>query len=204
VKIHGKNTRLGLIRTEGEGEDGWSFMAGSHNQRRKEFDSRGRRSQHWLFLTEPVRALLRHVRDTFAATGPVQGVVLFGEIYGTGVQDLWYGLENGVAFRAFDLAVNGKYLDWDVKQQLCEHFGVAMVPILYRGPFHRERLEEYVSGPTTLCPADKAGRFKGREGIVITPARERAVTTETHVFERLILKAISFDYLERKGGTEYH
>jgi hypothetical protein len=34
--------------------------------------------------------------------------------------------------------------------------------------------------------------------------RERTVTTPAKVFERLILKAISFDYLERKGGTEYH
>jgi hypothetical protein len=39
---------------------------------------------------------------------------------------------------------------------------------------------------------------------VITPAKERAVVTPARVFERLILKAINFEYLERKGGTEYH
>ena len=61
-----------------------------------------------------------------------------------------------------------------------------------------------MSGPTTLCPPDRAGRFKGREGIVIVPVHERAVATEGHVFDRLILKAVSFEYLERKGGTEFH
>jgi RNA ligase (TIGR02306 family) len=207
-KIHGKCTRVGLVRTaDREGEDAWTFMAGSHNLRRKEFDARGRRSQFWECLSEPVRQLLQHVRPLSAPWLPanVHGILLFGEVYGAGVQDMWYGLENGrFGFRAFDLAVNGKFVGFDVKQELCARFGVEMVPILYRGPFSRARVEEFVSGPTTMCPVDRAGKFKGREGIVITPVRERPVTTEAKVFDRLILKAISFDYLERKGGTEYH
>jgi RNA ligase (TIGR02306 family) len=202
-KIHGKCTRVGLIRT---GEDAWTFMAGSHNLRRKEFDAKGRRSQFWECLTEPVRQLLGHVRSLSAPWLPpsVHGIVLFGELFGTGVQDMWYGLENRFGFRAFDLAVNGRYVDFDIKEELFARFGIETAPMLYRGPFSRSRVEEYVNGPTTLCPPDRAGKFKGREGIVITPVRERSVTTETKVFERLILKAISFDYLERKGGTEYH
>jgi RNA ligase (TIGR02306 family) len=197
-KIHGMNTRVGLIRTPGEG--GWTFMAGSHGQRRKEFDSKGRRSRFWQVLTDPVRDLLRHV-----AAGRDGDVVLFGEIYGAGVQDIWYGLENGrFGFRVFDVTVNGRYLDYDDKVELFERFGVERAPILYRGPFSRAVVEEYVSGPTTLCPVDKAGKFKGREGIVITPARERMVEMGDTLIARLILKAISFEYLERKGGTEYH
>jgi RNA ligase (TIGR02306 family) len=208
-KVHGMNCRLGLVRTDGGGgAPGWTFMAGSHDVRRKEFDARGRRSRFWECLTDPVRDLLVYVSSTpDPAWGgaPANGVVLFGEVYGSGVQDLWYGLENGrFGFRAFDLAVNGRYLDFDVKAALLARFGVAAVPILYRGPFSRARVEEYVSGPTTLCPPDWAGRFKGREGIVITPVRERAVATPARVFDRLVLKAISFEYLERKGGTEYH
>jgi RNA ligase (TIGR02306 family) len=206
-KIHGANCRVGLIRTP-DVEGGWTFMAGSHGQRRKEFDARGRRSRFWEVLTEPVRELLRHVATTASADwggAAPNDVVLFGEVYGHRVQDLWYGLEKGRCdFRAFDLAVNGKYLDFDVKVALLERFGVGRVPVLYRGPFSRARVEELVSGPTALCPPEQAGKFKGREGVVITPARERAVATDARAFDRLILKAISFDYLERKGGTEYH
>jgi RNA ligase (TIGR02306 family) len=206
-KIHGKNCRLGFVRTE----EGWTFMAGSHNQRRKEFDSKGRRAQFWEVLTEPVRDLLRHLAERAA-----QSVIVFSELFGAGVQDMWYGLENGrFDFRAFDLAVDGKYLDFDRKVELFEKFGIARVPILYRGPFSRSVVEEHVSGPTTMCPAEKSGKFKGREGIVITPVKERTAALRgvlhraergagAHLFDRVILKAISFEYLERKGGTEYH
>jgi RNA ligase (TIGR02306 family) len=204
-KVHGMNARVGLIRTPDEG-DGWTFMAGSHGRRRKEVGAKGQRSRFWEVLTDPVRALLRHLADSPDLNGgAVQGIVLFGEIYGAGVQDMWYGMSNGrFSFRAFDLAINGKYLDFDVKVDLFERFGVERVPILYRGPFRRERVEEHVSGPTTLCPPEQAGKFKGREGIVITPVRERTVATPDHRLDRLILKAISFEYLERRGGTEYH
>jgi RNA ligase (TIGR02306 family) len=195
-KIHGKNCRLGLIHTH----EGWTLTAGSNNQRRKEHDAKGRRSQFWEVLTQPVQDLLRHVAANASA-----GVVLFGELFGSGVQDMWYGLENGrYAFRAFDLAVDGKYVDFDTKVALFERFGIDRVPILHRGPFSRAAVERHVSGPTTMCPAEKAGRFKGREGIVITPVRERTAVTESALFDRVILKAISFDYLERRGGTEYH
>jgi RNA ligase (TIGR02306 family) len=206
-KLHGQNTRLGLIVTP-EVEGGTTFMAGSHGQRRREVDARGRRSKFWEVLTEPCRALLRHVHTTpdpaWGGHAP-NSVVLFGELFGAGVQDMWYGLENGrFAFRAFDLAVNGKYVDFDAKVALFERFGVERVPILWRGPFSKACVEEHVSGPTTMCPQEKAGKFKGREGIVITPVRERRAELGDRTFERVILKAISFEYLERKGGTEYH
>ncbi len=151
-------------------------------------------------LSPAIQELLRHVAENASA-----GVVLFGELFGAGIQDMWYGLENGrFAFCAFDLAVDGKYLDFDVKTTLFDRFGVEQVPILYRGPFSRTAVEEHVGGPTTMCPPDRAGKFKGREGIVMTPVRERSAVTAKTVFDRVILKAISFDYLERKGGTEYH
>jgi RNA ligase (TIGR02306 family) len=216
-KLHGKNCRVGLVRVaEESGNVSWTWMAGSHDVRRKEFATLQkkttdpqtgeekavpitRRSQFWEALTEPVKSLLQD-----AAAGEHDAVV-FGELYGSGVQDMAYGFENGrFAFRVFDIAVDGKYLDFDVKTALCSRHGVDMVPMLYRGPFSAEQVEEHSSGPTTLCAAEKAGKFKGREGIVIVPVKERAVTTEAKVFDRLILKCISFDYLERKGGTEWH
>ena len=44
-------------------------------------------------------------------------MVLFGELYGSGVQDMAYGLADGAkGFRAFDIAVDGKYLDFDTKE----------------------------------------------------------------------------------------
>jgi RNA ligase (TIGR02306 family) len=149
-------------------------------------------------MTEPVRDLLRHL------SGETRSVVLFGELYGSGVQDMAYGLVNGAkGFRAFDVAVDGTYLDFDEKASLFDRFGVESVPLLYRGPFSWEAVEEQTYGPTTLCSAEKAGRFQGREGCVVTPVRER-YSPELGGGGRVILKSISADYLARKGGTDEH
>src|SRR5947209_19784081 len=153
-KLHGKNCRLGLVRVPGEGGDTLEFMAGSSDVRRKEVDLKGRPSDFWRPMTEAVRDLLRHL------SGGGHGVVLFGELYGSGVQDMAYGLGNGAkGFRAFDVAVDGRYLDHDEKAALLGRFGVEMVPHLYRGPFSWEAVEEQTYGPTIMCPPDAAGKF---------------------------------------------
>lgn len=216
-KVHGQNCRLGLVRdTNDNAVAVWKWMAGSHDVRRKRFLPDGKESVFWTCFSEPVRKLLCAVsncgytpeeidQEPPVKNGDSFNVVLFGERYGSGVQDLWYGYENGrFGFRAFDLTVNGKYLDHDAKFKLFAEHGVEAVPLLYRGPFSFGKIEELAEGPTTLCPPDKAGRFKGREGVVVVPVVERQVVTEKKVFERLQLKCISFEYLNRKDGTEYH
>jgi len=77
--------------------------------------------------------------------------------------------------------------------------GIEMVPLLFRGPFSWEAVEEYTYGPTTMCPPEAAGRFAGREGCVITPVKER-YDADLGGSGRVILKSISADYLARKGG----
>lgn len=201
-KIHGKNCRVGLV-LDSFADNQWIFCVGSHSVRRKELDADGNRSEFWEVLTPNVRRLLEHVRDEMLPEQPKLSVVLFGEVYGSGVQDMAYGLATGArAFRAFDIAVNGLFLDFDVKAQLLERFAVQAVPVLYRGPFTRSIVEEHTAGPTTLCDAEKAGKFKGREGVVITPAQE--VDYSEPLNGRLILKSVSADYLARKGGTDSH
>jgi len=195
-KIHGKNCRLGLVRVGRDGGDSFEFMAGSNDVRRKEVDARGRPSDFWRPMTDAVRDLLRHL------SGGERSVVLFGELYGSGVQDMAYGLANGAkGFRAFDIAVDGRYLDHDAKAEALERFGVDMVPRLYRGPFSWEAVETQTHGPTTVCPPEAAGRFKGREGCVIAPVIER-YDPALGGAGRVVLKSISADYLARKGGTD--
>jgi RNA ligase (TIGR02306 family) len=132
-------------------------------------------------------------------------IVIFGELYGSGVQDMAYGFENGAYdVRLFDITVDGRYLDYDAFKKACEAHGVATVPEIYRGPYSKEVIEKHVTGPTTLCAPEKAGKFKGREGIVFKATKEHQVVTEAKVFERAALKAVSFEYHERKDGTEFH
>jgi hypothetical protein len=260
-KLHGKNCRVGLVLDDGQ----WTWMAGSHGQRRKEvftnvrrfvndqlvaqlvlqspqvavgqvfaydggkfwqvietektfsfkaaevyrtgtgeFGLRVRRSEFWEPLTDTVKAMLEHVRDRLPWPEPKAGIVLFGEA--TGTQDMKYGLKNVRGFRAFDLAVNGRYLDFDVKKRLCEQFNVETVPTLYRGPFSAELVAQHTDGPTTMCAPEEAGAFGGREGIVVTPAVERIepAMMPTGTRGRVIFKSISADYLARRDGTDSH
>lgn len=134
-----------------------------------------------------------------------ENIVLFGERYGSGVQDMAYGFENGyTGFRVFDYTLSGKYVDFEYKQSAFAHHGVEMVPVMYRGPFDFVKVEELSEGPTTICEANKAGKFAGREGVVVLSVTEKLSVTPEKVFERTQLKCISFAYLSRKGGTEFH
>jgi RNA ligase (TIGR02306 family) len=186
-KIHGANARIGRIQTA----EGPVWMAGSHNQRKKAPPEGEPPGLYWLPLGDSVKALLSAPR--FEA----RSVILFGEIFGAGVQDLRYGLSNNrKEFRAFDLSVDGTYLDLDDFRDVCAAFGVATVPQVYRGPYDAEVIRQHTGGHTLVCEQRQI-----REGVVIRPSKERF---SEELNGRLVLKSISDDYVLRKGGTEYH
>ena len=188
-KIHGTNSRVGYIRTE----DGYVRMAGSHNTNRKEYDAADNLSLYWRPLTSDMYNLLVALRG-----GGDHDVVVFGEIYGPGIQDLDYGVPVGeVGYQVFDITVDGRYIDWDDLQAACNQHGIATVPLLYRGSFSKQILDAHTDGPTTL--GSVRSKFKGREGVVVTPLHE---THSDVLGGRLILKNKSADYLDRKNPQD--
>lgn len=170
-KIHGQNFRCGFFR---------EFMVGSRTVRKREGENKW-----WASFTEPMRALLKELGS---------GSILFGEKYGPGIQDMTYG-ESVPKVRFFDIAVDMNYLDYDVKTKLFEKYVLDTVPVLYRGGFSQSIMNEYTDGNTTL--SENPGKFKGREGIVITPTTERRCE-----IGRVIFKSISVDYLSRKNPKD--
>ena len=194
-KIHGTNSRVGLLKVDDE----WQFVAGSHKTARKQIDPEGGESVYWYPLQqEGVLNLLTHVCDNWNVDGePTNDVIIFGELFGPGVQDLDYGVPAGeIGWPVFDISVNGTYLGRSDLILLCLAFGVQTVPVLYTGPFAPELVEQFTYGPTAVA-GDVKAKFKGREGIVITPLTEQCC----HI-GRLILKNVSADYLDRKGAKD--
>lgn len=120
---------------------------------------------------------------------------LFGEIFGVGVQDLHYDTKKA-EYRAFDIAIDGRFTGTDDKIALFAELGVERVPVLYRGPWDEAKLVLLRDGKTML------GGSNIREGIVVTATGDQAsrLTNETHRL-RPILKMVSPDYLTRKGET---
>lgn len=178
-KIHGTNSRIGLIRSDQEGGEPF-LVAGTHeSQVRQDVES---------FYVMPLRmeSVQNLLRDIFDATG-ARAVIIFGEIYGW-VQSLRYGHGKGrISFRAFDISVDGRMMDWDDVVAVCEKHGVEMVPVLYRGPFDPDVLRELSGGSTTV------GGDHIREGVVCHPVVEK-ISKWGH---RAIVKRISDQYRQK-------
>jgi RNA ligase (TIGR02306 family) len=174
-KIHGGNCRVGLF--------GSVLVAGSHTTRKTmpptEAEIAANLYWHPLSLKE-IKALLIDAQKN-AGT---DRVILYGEIYGR-VQSLRYGIPNSIAFRAFDLAVNGKYMDYDPFKDLCDKHGVEVAPLIYRGPYSMAKMKEIADGKSTIPGADCI-----REGVVVKPIQER---TDPKI-GRAILKVVGNEY----------
>ena len=127
-------------------------------------------------------------------------ITIFGEIFGTGVQDLHYGQpKNDKGFRVFDVHTGdpneGRYLEFLELNNLCNRLKLPTVPVLYTGAHWPQLLKQVARGKDTISGTHI------REGVVITATPER----EHPELGRVKLKNINTDYHFRKGSrTEYH
>jgi RNA ligase (TIGR02306 family) len=125
-----------------------------------------------------------------------KGYIIYGEIYGSKIQELTYGKKDGeidVVF--FDLMIDGKYADFEVFQDFCNKNNLPYAPILYVGEFNKDVLAECTVGNSVLSSIKQI-----REGCVVKPLKE----TYDHSVGRKILKSINPEYLLKKDRTEYH
>lgn len=170
-KIHGTCCRVGIV----EGE----LMAGSKGLRRKAPESNWAGNIYWFPWT--IRGVHEMLRD-LSREHPQ--VVLFGEVFGKGVQKFQYG-QMGLAFRVFDLLLDGRYVDYPALRVLLAHYGVPMVPDLGTAPYSVEEIAKYAKGKNTIAGSHI------REGVVIRPAIERYHPA----VGRVVLKYVSDEYL---------
>ena len=96
----------------------------------------------------------------------------------------------------FGIKVGNKYWDFDKMEALCNAHGIDVVPVLYKGKFSQEVLEEYTNGKEQVSGEE----LHIREGVVVYVKEER----EDPSIGRVILKSVSGAYLCRHGGTEFN
>jgi RNA ligase (TIGR02306 family) len=189
-KLHGTNCRVGFVRCD-EDPNCIVRMAGSRELRRKapKTDDEMAANTYWFPWTlESVSLMLSHL-----GIQGNQSATLYGEVYGGGVQKGFDYGHKRPQFRAFDLSVNGKYLDDPEFEALCQEFGIEVAPLAYRGPHNMAKLKELAEGKTAI-----EGATHISEGIVVTPTKERVHPQ----VGRVILKYVSDAYLFRKGGDD--
>lgn len=116
------------------------------------------------------------------------GVTLYGEVYGKGIQDLTYDLDEvRVAFFDAYSETEG-WLNYGSFRLLCLVYNLPIVPVLYRGPFNLDLAYQLAEGKSTIAS-------HVREGIVVKPVHER-----TAKIGRVFLKLPGQGYLLRKSA----
>lgn len=200
-KIHGTNFRCGwlpykprtlfakLKKSFWPFGKKWEFVFGSHNVQLQDDSTK-------QFYEDNVYARIVEKYNLKERLWPMRGTVLYGEIYGAGIQTGYsYGLDD-IALAGIDVfstALDG-YLDQPIAEIYMESIGVKHAPVLYRGPYNWDAMDKNVFGPSVLCPEQKH-----REGVVVKPIKER----NGHC-GRVVLKYTNTDYLLLKDNSEWH
>lgn len=123
-----------------------------------------------------------------------KGHVIYGEIYGTGIQkDYTYDCKDEHKLIVFDIQENGKYLSYGDFHEICkEVYNLPVVPFLWRGKFKDAPIDELKQGKSILDPKTLV-----REGCVIKP------WLEGELLPRKGAKVINPEYL-LKNNSDFH
>lgn len=159
-KIHGTNARYGIVRKSKltfwdklkkffRIADAWidyEYIYGSHNCE-KGSDSQGFYSTDvWRTIAEKydIKAKLWKYVKYRGANNIGEGLILYGEIYGAGIQKNYeYGLKD-IEFVGFDLKMQGEYVPTDPAAYVIA--GVMNLPhvqVLYNGIWNQEIQDQY-------------------------------------------------------------
>jgi RNA ligase (TIGR02306 family) len=158
-KLHGTNARYGIVKKKslslwdrvrmlfGNKWVGYEYVYGSHNVE-KGSDSQGFYSTDvWGTIADnyDIKSKLWKFVKTFNEPELLgDGLIIYGEIYGHGIQKNYdYGLAD-MKFAGFDVELNGKYLPYHDEKNIFESLGLPRVEVLYMGPWSKEEQDKHV------------------------------------------------------------
>jgi RNA ligase (TIGR02306 family) len=197
-KIHGTNARYGIVKKTkltfwdkvkkffglADKWIGYEFVVGSHNVE-KGSDSQGFYDTNvWYQIADKYeikKKLWEYVKSVAMEPEIGDGITIYGEIYGAGIQKNYeYGLKD-IEFVGFDVKENGEYLSpINSKLMIKDILQLPYVEILHFGNWSQEVQDKYVFN--NFIPGTKVPE----EGIVI----------KYHTGERnKVAKVINPDYL---------
>jgi RNA ligase (TIGR02306 family) len=194
-KLHGTNARYGIVRKKklslwdrvkmffGNQWVAFEYVLGSHNVE-KGSDSQGFYDTNvWeeVAIKYNIRQKLwDHVKDTYEPFDLTEGFVIYGEIYGAGIQKNYdYGLTD-IKFAGFDVEVDGVYQPYINETVHFDCLQLPQVELLYEGNWNKEEQDKYV------FKNNIEGTKVPHEGIVV-----KSVTGD----RRKVSKVINPDYL---------
>jgi RNA ligase (TIGR02306 family) len=161
-KIHGTNARYGIIRKENSSlifkikkllkltsiMDEYTFVIGSHNVEKTNNNKNYYNSNVWKDVSN-LYNIEEKLWDMFKNNKYIQdniksGIIIYGEIYGPGIQKNYDYKLNKLKFSVFDVTLDGKYLPVDYSKTIADRLELDYVDILYKGKWSQETQDKFV------------------------------------------------------------
>jgi RNA ligase (TIGR02306 family) len=201
-KIHGTNFRVGWVRWVPRTwwhkilgwlhlTPRWEFVYGSRNVQLQDGNpKKGKPFGNNIYA----KAVRKYKLQKLVP----KGFVLYGEIYGPGIQKGYsYSVPNGdIGLVFFDLSIDGSYVGFASLTTLCNQLGLATVPRLMVD-FDIDKIQSMLNGKGLVSDLDM--KTKPVEGFVIRSLRE-----DSCYHGRRILKLLNEEYLLNKDNTDFH
>ena len=159
-KLHGTNARYGIVKKAKLSfwdkvkkffrlADEWidyEYVYGSHNVE-KGSDSQGfYDTDVWRTVADKykIKDILWSYVKQYDNKVIGSGLIIYGEIYGPGIQKNYdYGLKD-IEFAGFDMVINGDYMDTLDTQISLYFLNLPHVPVLYKGQWNQEVQDKYI------------------------------------------------------------
>jgi len=194
-KLHGTNARYGIVRKKklsifdrikkllGNKWVEFEYVYGSHNVEKGSTSQGFYSTDVWRTIADQYdiqNKLWKYVKEYYTPERLGSGIVIYGEIYGHGIQKNYdYGLTD-IRFAGFDVEVDGVYQSFFFERGIIDELDLPKVDLLYTGPWNKEIQDSFVFGNFI------EGTKVPHEGIVV-----KCLSGERHK----VAKVINPDYL---------
>jgi hypothetical protein len=194
-KLHGTNARYGIVKKKklslwdrvrkffGNEWVEFEYVYGSHNVEKGSTSQGFYSTDVWRTVAEQYdiqNKLWYYVKKYFTPERLGTGMVMYGEIYGHGIQKNYdYGLSD-IRFAGFDIEIDGVYQEFFSERGIFVEMDLPKVEMLYIGNWNRGTQDSFVFGNFI------EGTKVPHEGIVV-----KSLTGERHK----VAKVINPDYL---------
>jgi RNA ligase (TIGR02306 family) len=194
-KLHGTNARYGIVRKKklslldrvrkffGNKWIEFEYVYGSHNVEKGSTSQGFYSTDVWRTVAEQYNIqnkLWDYVKKYFTPERLGTGMVMYGEIYGHGIQKNYdYGLSD-IRFAGFDIEIDGVYQEFFSERGIFVEMDLPKVEMLYIGNWNRGTQDSFVFGNFI------EGTKVPHEGIVV-----KCLSGERHK----VAKVINPDYL---------
>jgi hypothetical protein len=212
-KIHGTNARYGIVKKNklsiwdkvkrffGDKWVDYEYVYGSHNVE-KGSDSQGfYDSDVWKTIAEKyhIREKLWHLFKQLDDVYEIgSGIVIYGEIYGPGIQKNYdYGLKE-IEYAGFDVTINGEYVPCSTSRTFHKMLNLEYVPVLAVEYYTDELLTRYTFDKIEVRELTITDFSEENIGGVLKTTKvphEGVVIKSTDGDRRKVAKIINPDYL---------